>query len=99
MKPNCYNCHYRKPIPGDAHSRCAHPDINSDLLSDLLSIFNIECSAVANPGAEHKLGIVANMVGVNKGWFDWPHNFDPVWLVECDGYEPIEIPWWEDSGQ
>ena len=25
--------------------------------------------------------------GRNKGWFLWPLNFDPVWLVSCDGFE------------
>ena len=25
--------------------------------------------------------------GVRSGWFFWPLNFDPVWLVSCDGFE------------
>ena len=29
-------------------------------------------------GAEH---------GIKKGWFNFPFNFDPVWLESCDGYE------------
>ena len=24
--------------------------------------------------------------GQRSGWFMWPHNFDPVWLVSCDGF-------------
>jgi len=24
-------------------------------------------------------------------WFIWPVNFDPVWLENCDGFEPKEV--------
>jgi hypothetical protein len=24
--------------------------------------------------------------GIRMGWFMWPLNFDPIWLLECDGY-------------
>jgi len=24
--------------------------------------------------------------GIKKGWFTWPLDFDPVWLISCDGY-------------
>ncbi|SCG82683.1 hypothetical protein DW1_1110 [Proteiniborus sp. DW1] len=25
--------------------------------------------------------------GIKRGWFMWPFNFDPSWLLECDGFE------------
>ena len=25
--------------------------------------------------------------GITRGWFDWPYQFSPVWLVKCSGYE------------
>ncbi len=25
--------------------------------------------------------------GIRMGWFFWPFDFDPVWLVKCDGFE------------
>ncbi len=28
--------------------------------------------------------------GIKNGWFSWPWNFDPVWLVSCDGWEGVE---------
>jgi hypothetical protein len=28
--------------------------------------------------------------GVKSGWFMWPFNFDPVWLISCDGFEAKE---------
>jgi len=24
--------------------------------------------------------------GVKNGWFMWPLNFDPTWLISCDGF-------------
>ncbi len=28
--------------------------------------------------------------GVRKGWFYWPYNFDPLWLISCDGFKQKE---------
>ena len=28
--------------------------------------------------------------GINSGWFRWPLNFDPIWLLECDGFSTDE---------
>jgi len=35
---------------------------------------------------EKKLGIMAVYHGIKNGWFDWPVNFDPVWLENCTGF-------------
>ena len=24
--------------------------------------------------------------GIRNGWFMWPLNYDPTWLLECDGF-------------
>ena len=24
--------------------------------------------------------------GIHNGWFIWPYSFDPVWLLECNGF-------------
>lgn len=28
--------------------------------------------------------------GIAHGWFRWPVNFDPVWLVSCDSWTDDE---------
>jgi hypothetical protein len=28
--PNCLECVHRRPLPGDAHSRCVNPAANAD---------------------------------------------------------------------
>ena len=25
--------------------------------------------------------------GIRSGWFLWPWNFDPVWLISCTGFK------------
>lgn len=38
----------------------------------------------------HKAHVTANPHGVRMGWFLWPLNFDPTWLVSCDGFSTDE---------
>ena len=32
--------------------------------------------------------VSGNPAGIRRGWFMWPTNFDPNWLVSCDGFSP-----------
>jgi len=34
----------------------------------------------------HTAKIRGNEHGIRKGWFFWPLNFDPTWLISCDGF-------------
>lgn len=40
--------------------------------------------------ANREAKVTANAHGIKSGWFFWPYNFDPVWLVSCDGFAPRE---------
>jgi hypothetical protein len=64
-KPDCYKCKHRRILPGDAHSRCAHPRVRT-------------------------IKVVGNPRAIAKGWFIWPLNYDPGWLISCDGFEAKE---------
>lgn len=59
---DCYKCKYRKPLDGNAHSKCT------------------------NKKGTKTLRIEANVVGVKNGWFYFPHNYDPIWLENCEGF-------------
>lgn len=37
--------------------------------------------------ANTKARVKGNEMGIRNGWFYWPYNFDPTWLVECNGFE------------
>lgn len=34
----------------------------------------------------HGANISGELYGMQQGWFNWPINFDPVWLTACDGF-------------
>lgn len=88
-KPNCYKCIYRQSIPGDAHSRCTHPNIykdNEELtgLSELVTLLNSHLGIMWMK--ENNLNVTGNEHGIQNCWFNWPWNYDPIWLLTCSGY-------------
>lgn len=91
-KPNCYECAHRGCIPGDAHSRCQHPDAggtNKDPLAEMFAIFAGvgRCGPVIDTNAAVKMGVKLDPHGVRNGWACWPFNFDPTWLLACNGFK------------
>jgi hypothetical protein len=88
---NCYTCKYRRNIPGDAHSACAHPktgEAGNDPIGNLIAMFaSVGRTEPMISEAAKELNIQAHSHGVKSGWFNWPWNFDPAWLQNCDGYE------------
>jgi hypothetical protein len=88
-KPDCYKCIHRKSIPGDAHSECYHPSLEKLHTPELevMGIFASVGRAPQVPITTKKLNTVCNPIGVRNGWFNFPWNFDPVWLESCDGFE------------
>jgi len=48
------------------------------------------------PGDAHsrctnlKAKVVGERHGINSGWFFWPFNFDPTWLINCNGFKKKE---------
>ena len=86
-KPNCYECVHRRIVPGDTHSSCAHPEVGEQ------DIFTIMGMALSGKFTElkTKLGVTGNPHGIKHGWFLWPANFDPVWLLSCNGFEKKKI--------
>ena len=87
-KPNCYKCKWRRDIPGDAHSSCEHPqaafardDPTAGLRATLATVARVE------PIQADALNVAGHPHGIKNGWFCWPWNFDPTWLLNCDGFE------------
>jgi hypothetical protein len=48
--------------------------------------------ALNNPGDAHlrcnnlRAKVIGQAYGIRNGWFTWPLNFDPTWLVSCKGF-------------
>lgn len=93
-KPNCYKCVYRRNLAGDCHSRCAHPAFGSEgdnPMAEILAIF-AGVGRVAPIQMEGEgIKVVGNPHGIKNGWFNHPFNFDPIWLIECSGFTPLEV--------
>jgi len=89
INPLCYRCKHRGEVPGDTHSCCNHPEarrlVEGKPLMQIAAIFG---SARKQPMVNVRaIGVEGDPHGIQMGWFNWPLNFDPVWLLKCDGYE------------
>ena len=80
----CYKCKYKGNVAGSCHSSCTHPDIKEDeKVMHMFVIMGIGASAVGTKPNDWI--IVGDPHGVKSGWFNWPIDFDPVWIKRCDG--------------
>ena len=88
-RPNCYECVHRGTLPGSAHSSCKHPANAKAAENPMGEFFAIMAGVGRAPPiqADTGLNIKGNAHGIKSGWFNWPYNFDPVWLDSCDGFE------------
>jgi hypothetical protein len=95
MKGACYRCRYRGDVPGDAHSQCLHPwtaTTRANPLNQLLAIMGKQAGlpTCLIDEAAARLHVQGHPQGIRHGWFLWPVNFDPTWLVSCDGFDPSD---------
>jgi len=89
-KPNCYKCKYRESVPGSAHSSCIHPaNKRDDPANEIMGMF-ASVGRVAPVKGETTLNVKGDPHGIKSGWFNFPYNFDPCWLEECDGFTEKE---------
>ena len=87
IENNCYKCKWRGTVPGDAHSCCKHPDLKgtgADVFAGIMAMVENVNQTSSN---FEKFKIRANPHGIEKGWFFWPINFDPIWLENCNAFE------------
>lgn len=87
-KPNCYECRHRRTLPGDAHSRCAHPALGPLPTNEIAGMVAALQGTYA--AAPVTLGVTGDPTGIRRGWFLWPANFDPTWLRTCNGFTARE---------
>lgn len=87
MQDACYRCRWRRELPGDAHSSCRHPLTEEWHKNPLAPL--IEATGGALPLSIDGLVVEGHPHGVAMSWFAWPFNFDPTWLLRCDGFERL----------
>ena len=89
-KFDCYKCEHRGGVAGSAHSCCEHPKIAhlvKNPFGEILATFASVRRVHPIMAGDEKLNVKGNLHGIKMGWFNWPYNFDPVWLENCDGFK------------
>lgn len=90
-KPDCYRCIYREELPHSAHSKCNHPAFKELVNSPMGEIIGLMGKRMGTMQAKvSTLKVEGDERGIKKGWFNHPFNFDPVWLVSCEGFKEKE---------
>ncbi len=95
-RPNCHVCVHRDVGPArSVHIGCGHPAVGGK--TDFADKAILLAAAVAGRDnrialAVQILGISADTHGIKNGWFYWPADFDPTWLVSCRGFERVAEP-------
>ena len=79
-KPMCYSCKHREDLTYSAHSLCTGLCEKKDCF---VAYMLFEAGALGTV-------VKAHDHGVKMGWFNWPIDFDPIWLEECKLYEKKE---------
>ncbi len=89
MKANCYECKFRGEVPGSVHSSCKHKSASPANDSTLGNVFGILASVGRVPPIQKDIPNAPkfNPHGIKNGWANWPYNFDPTWLEECNIFE------------
>ena len=90
-RPNCHKCTHRGEVPGSAHSSCQHPEAakarGDNSMGEVMAILASVGRAPPVVAGAEKISVKGSPHGIAHGWFNWPYNFDPVWLEECSGFE------------
>ncbi|MDX2277734.1 MAG: hypothetical protein NW206_19965 [Hyphomonadaceae bacterium] len=84
----CYDCAHRRAVPHSAHSECVHPERHREAPHFIAGIAGGRAATNALP----RLRIEFVEHAIKNGWAAWPINYDPVWLVRCDGFTPQAKP-------
>lgn len=72
-------------------------------MADLFSLMNRMPKGCTPKTVAANLGVVGSQHGIDNGWFNWPYNFDPLWLESCNGFIPrakvlLRFHWSPDEG-
>lgn len=91
MKPDCYKCKWKGEVIGSAHISCHHPSFGEINDNPLLQMLGILSSVRRVPATkilpQTGIKVIGDPVGIRRGWFNHPFNFDPTWLVSCNGFK------------
>jgi hypothetical protein len=56
-------------------------------MSEMLVLLGKHAGLILNFQSAAEMGVKGNPHGFTNGWFNWPFNFDPIWLESCNGFK------------
>lgn len=74
---NCYDCKHRRNLAGNCHSSCSALAKEDQPFAAFSVIMT----------GKYLSNIQGKLHGVRSGWFNWPLDFDPVWVEKCNYFE------------
>lgn len=81
-RPDCRGCIFQRELPDSgSHIECLHPKRHREVNHFTAAI----AGGDAATNSPRPLNIEGDIAAIEKGWFAWPLNFDPVWIRTCDG--------------
>ena len=94
MRGACIGCRFQRRLDHHHHCKCKHPSIRGTLVS-----FVVLREIIAHGESERQgIKVIGDSNGIKSGWFNFPVNFDPIWLLSCTGREEI-VRVGEDGGE
>lgn len=92
MRNACLTCQHRGTVPNSRHSSCKHPRVEDIMSSgeDLLRVMDGLVNHSRVPYLYDNLKVLVNEAAIGEGWCTWPFNFDPIWIIDCTGFEEAE---------
>jgi len=88
---DCYKCLMRGSVPMSAHSCCKalrHKASNPNDPGVIKLETHLAIGLVSLKTDEDEEMIKINPHGRKNGWANWPLDFDPTWVSECQFYLP-----------
>ena len=76
---NCHECKYWASLPGNAHIQCDHPKVKELAPVLLFALMTNDLDRFIP-----EFGLKYDLYGFQQGWFNWPMDFDPTWLHNCN---------------
>ena len=89
-KFDCFSCKWKRRNSGTVHIRCVHSSlgpISDNPMMNMMAILASVGRAKPMIASTKELNIRGTPTGIKRGWFNFPWDFDPTWLENCDGYE------------
>lgn len=86
---DCFSCIHKDFVPGSTHVICRHP-FNDRIFKSrqgMIILLQLATKGFTVQLTPKELNLKLNSSGIKGGWCNYPFDFDPIWIENCDGFE------------